>query len=829
MNNDARAVLHLLSRRSSSGTDEDQHENEELDINNNAIAKEDNEDNFYEEGYDERSLEQSHKCISDSDYTSSSILTLYNHHKRDSTRIDQQNPSMQRRADSVCKFVEPASISRGRGIYRRSVTSLDINNESKSNFSHPTSNGYLNDRRSPPPPHWPVTKTGLTYESKISPIFKNNYTFTTAALTTRQCSVDVQSIDFSFKIRDLSIIINSDDLKTCKGYEKACVLLKSKRLAYTGLNTYPDIWHFNLWKYKIQFLPIQTKFCPRMPINVDDLEYPTFPIQELTKWMKNDHYWFMIKDQPKFIDTYFNETKSSMPESTIIKSHTKLGAVSFKETIHLELSYGALISQTHYVEHPKYVLKKKSKWYIAFYQRKFEIVIQNNRLCKRVIKQIPVELIDRTAIFKLEQNSFTLYLCMRGNVHEYESTTYTNNNNSKNGMLKSAIKVMIAKQFSPNLRRAQLNFDKDLHIRCNHQPKATTSQTSARRRISRLMPTFSTTRLTVSCKADEMSQEYFKNRKNNNNTRHEQHFDLIKQESFAQIKELFKHLLNFFYSNTIQVCFAAIQNKDGITNCSSILFPTRLQTYAFQMLNDIGYRVQYNIYQSQLFCEQMKQIACQKNKDYEINLDDRFYCLCMYLHCRLSESHFADLMGELTAGIKEYKNKLERSFLSGIQMPSLNTSPKPNHLYIYSVTITPTTICTKPIKLCKTNRILREELFGSKMNFALVELRDEANKPLYKQTFLDIREVLNNYLTKGFRIVEYQYKYLHHSQSQVKDKQFWSYCDEQQCGGISIEAAYSWMGNFDNEKVVAKHSARIALCFTSTSPTIKVCYLLFML
>jgi hypothetical protein len=30
------------------------------------------------------------------------------------------------------------------------------------------------------------------------------------------------------------------------------------------------------------------------------------------------------------------------------------------------------------------------------------------------------------------------------------------------------------------------------------------------------------------------------------------------------------------------------------------------------------------------------------------------------------------------------------------------------------------------------------------------------------------------------------------------------------------------MGNFDKERVVAKHAARIALCFTSTDATIQV-------
>ena len=72
------------------------------------------------------------------------------------------------------------------------------------------------------------------------------------------------------------------------------------------------------------------------------------------------------------------------------------------------------------------------------------------------------------------------------------------------------------------------------------------------------------------------------------------------------------------------------------------------------------------------------------------------------------------------------------------------------------------------------------------------------------------------------------YRYLHHSQSQLKEKQFWFYHhqismdDSNECSNLSFDDAYLWMGNFDGERVVAKHTARIAQCFTSTETTIKV-------
>jgi RNA-dependent RNA polymerase len=103
------------------------------------------------------------------------------------------------------------------------------------------------------------------------------------------------------------------------------------------------------------------------------------------------------------------------------------------------------------------------------------------------------------------------------------------------------------------------------------------------------------------------------------------------------------------------------------------------------------------------------------------------------------------------------------------------------------------------------------------MSFALVEIRDEANKPLYARDFRSLRTKFKKILTEGILINKTCYRYLHHSMSQVKEKQFW-FLDSQH----SLEDVLSWMGNFDNERVVAKHAARMAQCFTSTEPSITV-------
>ncbi|CAF3339718.1 unnamed protein product [Rotaria sp. Silwood1] len=59
--------------------------------------------------------------------------------------------------------------------------------------------------------------------------------------------------------------------------------------------------------------------------------------------------------------------------------------------------------------------------------------------------------------------------------------------------------------------------------------------------------------------------------------------------------------------------------------------------------------------------------------------------------------------------------------------------------------------------------------------------------------------------------------------SPLKDKQYWFYWhDEKNKTNLSFDEAYKWMGDFDNEHVIAKHSARIAQCFTSSEATIRV-------
>ena len=105
-----------------------------------------------------------------------------------------------------------------------------------------------------------------------------------------------------------------------------------------------------------------------------------------------------------------------------------------------------------------------------------------------------------------------------------------------------------------------------------------------------------------------------------------------------------------------------------------------------------------------------------------------------------------------------------------------------------------------------------------------MEIREETGDALNANHFSTLRWKFEDYLAKGFRLTSDRiYRHLHHSQSQLKEKQYWFYWHDQiHRTNLSFEQAYDWMGDFRHERVVAKHAARIAQCFTSSEATIRV-------
>ena len=82
-----------------------------------------------------------------------------------------------------------------------------------------------------------------------------------------------------------------------------------------------------------------------------------------------------------------------------------------------------------------------------------------------------------------------------------------------------------------------------------------------------------------------------------------------------------------------------------------------------------------------------------------------------------------NMIALLSSSINNYQWELKKD--KGEQEHWSIYNPPRHYAYVPSVTLTPTTICIKPFKLVKTNRVLREEKFGGNFMFALVDIKDE--------------------------------------------------------------------------------------------------------
>ncbi|CAF4982831.1 unnamed protein product, partial [Rotaria magnacalcarata] len=70
------------------------------------------------------------------------------------------------------------------------------------------------------------------------------------------------------------------------------------------------------------------------------------------------------------------------------------------------------------------------------------------------------------------------------------------------------------------------------------------------------------------------------------------------------------------------------------------------------------------------------------------------------------------------------------------------------------------------------------EQFGRPLyHFVLVDIRDENGRHLQSHYFRHLKQVLIDYLENGFQLMDdnRQYKYLHHTKSQLRGRQFWFY------------------------------------------------------
>ena len=584
-------------------------------------------------------------------------------------------------------------------------------------------------------------------------------------------------INFRAEFDQVSFIVDKDDSEE-KGYQHACKRFHSALpdIKIDTLKPEYDLWNFGLYIHSL-LLP-KSVSC-----NLIDL----FP-QKINN-EENRPFWFTFKRPPIFHDRVFCNKNSR-------NSNLRTEIFKINGTVYADLSYGALITMSRFFVHKDYLFCKRNRWTIYIRDESFEIQTisqksSDDRWTSKAVKyKIPLDIINRAAIFHLQNDGFDLFINMKGNVHKLSRESTMN----------------------PASIRSDTLFKREgIHDNIS-------------------MSLFSTIRIRLRIKNDPSIIEHLEREgKICNNTSDEMNrlVQTNRDQSLQTLREIFGSFLHFFYKNRIHVCFGSISPRNAsseqLSTIACEVFPTFIQSYSWAMLCNIGFRVQIQIYLSKEFIKKLHKYS--KLQDEEINdldVDDRFYRLCLYLHRRSLEYFFLDLDTEIQIGIDEYKDKFIRFKKRNFKLPRFYEVSS-SVAYIPSVVLTPTTRIIRPLKLCKLNRVIREERFGSVRNFALVELRDEAQRLLFPSEYRALKKQILDYLTHGFYLTPTRlYKYLHHSQSQVKCKQFWFYHHDEKNKYLSHQDAYTWMGNFDKERIVAKHAARIALCFTSTDKTIQV-------
>ena len=398
-------------------------------------------------------------------------------------------------------------------------------------------------------------------------------------------------IDFLAKFDHISIIIDRDDLEG-KGYEHARRRLKQ---TLPNMNIDPskpkhDIWSFGLHIYSITSeKSLSCSLLELLPEKIDKDE--------------NRPYWFLFKRPPVFPNISITKPpKDSDPRKGIL--------IFIDRTIRADLSSGALTAMNQFCVHEDYIYRKRSRWTLRIHDDFFEIqTIEAERLhstswlnLTQVKYKIPLDIIDRTAVFYLLNNGFSLFVNMKGNIHELhrEYNPRTKENTDEND------------QFEP-FKRQGIGKGK---------PK----------------PSFSTIRLRIQLKTDEEIMNILNHQGETANTTSDEQDQLVKktrETSLQQIGDIFKHLLDFFYKNHIHVCFGSIYQKRASFHLLSTLdnqrFATFIQSYSWTMLCNIGFRLQMQLYFSKTFIIELhKYTESIYPEEIPSQIDDRFYRLFIF-------------------------------------------------------------------------------------------------------------------------------------------------------------------------------------------------------
>ncbi|CAF3700922.1 unnamed protein product [Rotaria sordida] len=269
---------------------------------------------------------------------------------------------------------------------------------------------------------------------------------------------------------------------------------------------------------------------------------------------------------------------------------------------------------------------------------------------------------------------------------------------------------------------------------------------------------------------------------------------------------------NLYFANyhSIPIHFGSIEFLyENFIYGNNLLIPanTFIGQYAWHMLTSVGCQIYDQIVNDDILNNNMFYLLNGNNND-----DDFVYYIFERLR-RLtlsSENYFLQLLHELpTIRNNYYDSYLHSTFY---QMDMVWTK----YVRIPWFCFTPTRLIIKPFKFMRSNRVFRY-ISNVTQSMAFVEFRDDTGSASLSKELVPF---LQHYLENGFWFADRHYIYLHHAQSQIRQKQFYFYCEHE--GNMTREALEAWMGNFDREKLPAKNTARRTQPFSSTEATIEI-------
>ncbi|KAL8144449.1 hypothetical protein V2J09_017481 [Rumex salicifolius] len=173
--------------------------------------------------------------------------------------------------------------------------------------------------------------------------------------------------------------------------------------------------------------------------------------------------------------------------------------------------------------------------------------------------------------------------------------------------------------------------------------------------------------------------------------------------------------------------------------------------------------------------------------------------------------------------------------------PKLLKAPKQTHdiVQIRRLIITPTKAYCLPPEVELSNRVLRhyknvsdrflrvtftdegmQTLNNNVVNYYAAPIVKEITKSFSSQRTTVYKRV-NSILKDGFYLCGRLYSFLAFSSNQLKDRSAWFFAEDKVDESLTVTKIRSWMGNFTN-KNVAKCTARMGLCFSSTYATVEV-------